>query len=471
MKVPATPPSFTKLLEQVTSKGPDKLLQIVATSGGAAPDGKYRHWDTLRYIKPPEGLTSEEWWLSIKVARMQLYTELPLIAKDGKPFRYALVDAAHRMLHYITKSASGVMHVDEVVTNPGTRDTYLVKSLIEEAITSSQLEGASTTRAAAKDMLQAGRKPRDRSEQMIYNNYQAMQFVRSVRDTPLTPEIILELHRILTQGTLDDPSAAGRLRRADEDIVVEDLFGSLLHTPPHASTLAERLEALCAFANDHGEDDRKRFLHPVLRAILLHFALGYDHPFVDGNGRTARGLFYWSLAVQGYWLSEFISISRILKKAPARYSQAYLYVETDDNDVTYFLLNQLRVTERAIRALHRYLAVKAQEIHETEQLLRHSALVSATFNYRQLSLCNHALKHPGFSYTFESHRRSHRVAYQTARTDLLALEKHGLLERLVRGRTFVFAAPIDLRRRLEGFGRAGGLRHRSGGDPSRNLER
>ncbi len=454
MKVPVSPPDLTALLEKAMRKGPERLLEIVGASGGPAPEGKYRHWDTLRHVPPPKGLTAQEWWLGVKFARFQLYQALPFTAKDGKPFKYALVAPVHRMLHSITKNASGAIRVDEVVTDPGTRDTYLVKSLVEEAITSSQLEGASTTRAAAKEMLQRGRKPRDRSEQMIYNNYRAMDFVRSVRDTPLTASIVLELHRLLTDGTLEDPAAAGRLRRPDEDIVVEDPFGIRLHTPPHANTLEARLDALCAFANDFQEDERRPFLHPVLRAVLLHFWLAYDHPFVDGNGRTARALFYWSLAVQGYWLAEFISISRILKRAPARYAEAFLYVETDEGDVTYFLLHQLHVVERAIMALHQYLEAKEKEVRETERLLRSSPLAIGVLNHRQLALLNHALKHRGFTYSFASHARSHRVTYQTARTDLLALVELGLLERLVRGRTFLFVAPGDLGLRIDKIGQS-----------------
>jgi Fic family protein len=452
MKVPVAPPHLPTLLGRVAKKRPERLLEIVGAAGGAAPDGRYRHWDTLRHVPPPKGLSSEEWWMGVKLARLQLYQQLPFTTREGRPFRYALVAPVHRMLHYVTKNASGAIRVDEVVTDPGTRDTYLVKSLVEEAITSSQLEGASTTRAAAKEMLQRGRKPRDRSERMIFNNYRAMEFVRTVGDTPLRSSVVLELHRLLTEGTLDDPTAAGRLRRPDEDVVVADSFGVRLHTPPPADMLLGRLESLCAFANSYGEDEQETFLDPVLRAILLHFWLAYDHPFVDGNGRTARALFYWSLAVQGYWLAEFISISRVLKKAPARYAEAFLYVETDDDDVTYFLLHQLRVIERAIRALHEYLVIKERETRETEQLLRGSHLATAAFNNRQLALLGHALKHQGFSYTFASHSRSHRVTYQTARTDLLALERAGLVERLVRGRTFVFVAPRDLRRRLDGLG-------------------
>jgi Fic family protein len=54
-----------------------------------------------------------------------------------------------------------------------------------------------------------------------------------------------------------------------------------------------------------------KFIHPVVRAIILHFMIGCGHLFVDGNGRTARALFYWSVLHQKYRLMEFISISCI----------------------------------------------------------------------------------------------------------------------------------------------------------------
>src|SRR5262249_21171873 len=154
--------------------------------------------------------------------------------------------------------------------------------------------------------------PRTRSEQMIFNNYQALLFLRRVVDQPLTPAIVFEVHRLLTEKTLDEPDAAGRLRRTDEHIHVSDEIGTVLHDPPPADQLAQRLEALCTFANSR---ESTPFIHPVIRSILLHLWLAYDHPFVDGNGRTARALFYWSMARHGYWLTEFLSISRIIKEA------------------------------------------------------------------------------------------------------------------------------------------------------------
>lgn len=172
-------------------------------------------------------------------------------------------------------------------------------------------------------------------------------------------------------------------------------------------------------------------------------------PFVDGNGRTARALFYWSMARAGYWLMEYVSISRLLRQAPARYSRAYLHAETDDNDATYFVIHQLDTIERAIQALHEYLARKTGERRSAESLLRHAPGISERLNHRQVALLSHALRHPDYGYTVESHRRSHRITPQTARTDLMNLAELGLLEKRKRGRAFVFFAPADLHERIE----------------------
>ncbi|MGQ0561513.1 MAG: Fic family protein [Gemmatimonadota bacterium] len=448
MKVPVSPPPISDLFERIAhKKGPEAIARLLIQGVGPAPAGKYRHWDILRHLEAPPELDHGEWWAAIKMARLQLYQNLPLRDEKDEPFKYVLHDAALRALHEIDRDASGHLRAAEQVTNPQTRDTYLVRSLIEEAITSSQLEGAVTTREVAKDMIQRGRKPRDRSERMVINTYEAMRFIREIREERLTPGIIFELQRIVTAGTLDDETAAGRLRRADEDICVLDEMGTVLHRPPPAGTLRSRLAALCDFAN--GDTDEERFLHPVMRAITIHFMLGYDHPFADGNGRTARALFYWSMAAQGYWLCEYLSISRILKRAPAKYGLSFLYTETDDNDLTYFAAYQLAVIRRAIAELHAYLARKSAEIRETVNLIRQSPFARAELNYRQLALLNHAIKHPGMLYSIESHRASHDVSYQTARTDLMDLEKAGLVEMLKIGRAFHYRSPDDLRARIE----------------------
>lgn len=407
---------------------------------GPAPDGQYRHWDTLRHIEPPSDFTSEQWWGILKMVRQSHYRTMSLLLdKEGHPFQYALVDPVLERLHRIDRDASGHLALPEQATSAEMRDRYIVNSLIEEAITSSQLEGAATTRAIAKEMIRTGRKPINKSERMIANNFRAMQFIREHTDEPLTHDFVFHIHRMVTEKTLAPDQPA--LRQPQDGIAVYSDTGLLLHKPPPAQAIAERLEKMCTFAN---EAETGIFLHPVLKAIILHFWLAYDHPFTDGNGRTARALFYWSMLKEGFWLAEYLSISRILKKAPARYGRSFLYTETDDNDLTYFILAQLRVIEQAIDALKQYLRRKAEELKSTKALLR----PSETLNHRQTALLSHALRHPGQIYTVESHQTSHAVAYDTARKDLLGLEEKGFLLKEKRSKKYVFRAPGDLTDRL-----------------------
>ncbi len=444
MKIPRQPPDYSTAMREIIAS--NRLLKIIDSGIQPAQDDRYRHWDTLRHLPPPDDLTHEEWWAGIKMARSFIRHTVPLKDIHGIPMEYTTPDIVHKLCSMIDRSATGSIQANEPIIHPSDREFYIFKSLSEEAITSSQLEGASTTREVAKEMIRSGRQPLDKSERMIYNNFQAMSFIRRIKDQPLTPEIIFEIHEMLTDGTMDDPGAAGRLRREDEQIkVYDDSTGEILHVPPSAAELEARMNAMCAFANDI---DSGKYIHPVVRAIILHFWLAYDHPFVDGNGRTARALFYWLMARQGYWLFEFISISRIIHGAPARYARAFLYTETDDCDITYFILNQLAVIRRSIDDLHEYLHRKEAELLEVRDFLTKSNLASAMFNHRQMAVLNHALHNAYAVYTVETHKRSHGVSTQTARTDLLELGTQGLLIQQKRGRSFIFVAPPDLRKRI-----------------------
>jgi len=445
MQLPATPPDYLSLLAKNTADG---MLPIFNAARSPVVAGRYLHWDELRHRTPPPELSVENWWCAVKISRQSLHRTLPLLKdKAGKPFVFGLPELVLRALHHIDRDAAGEITAAVDVATPEQRDRHIWRSLVEEAITSSQLEGASTTRQAAKSMLQEGRKPQDRSEQMIFNNYRAMEVIRQFRDDPITPERILELHRILTEATLDDPADAGRLRKTDDVRVEDHRDGTLIHQPPLAAELPQRLERLCRFANDH--EQTEPFVHPVLRAILVHFMIGYDHPFVDGNGRTARALFYWAMARQGYWLMEFLSISHILRKAPSQYVRAYLHTETDGNDTTYFIIHQLDVIRKAIAALHEYLDLTVKEQRKTEKLLTASPKLRDQLNHRQIALLTHALKHPGYRYRIEGHQRTHATAYETARSDLLALTESGLLSQSKSSKAYVFTAPQDLRKRID----------------------
>ncbi len=439
----AAAPTVDELLERLDS---DSVMAALRAPRDERAANSYLHWDKLQRLDPPEGLTSEQWWLKVKAAREDELRELPLTDSNGKPFRYGVLDRMWRRLRYIDQRCGGEVAMDEVVTSErraGRR--FLVNSLMEEAIRSSQLEGATTSRGEAKEMLRTGRTPRDRSERMIANNYRALQFMRDEMGESLSVESILELHRIVTEGTLDDPAAAGRLQRPDEQrvAVFDRDDGRPIHKPPPAAQLPERIRLLCEFANEG--DDGERFIHPVIRAVLLHFWLAYDHPFEDGNGRTARILFFWLMRVRGYWLAEYLPISRFIRIAPAQYARAFMETEADGGDTTYFLLHQLHVIERAIDDLHIYLQRKTAEVRDIELLLHDADFL----NGRQLALLTDAVRHPDASYTFDSHAQSHRVSHETARTDLRQLVDRGLLARQRKGRKHIFEPAPGLETRLK----------------------
>lgn len=448
MKIPLRPPNLYKKL---TLKGPEfafKLSALLDHIGPTTNKDEYIHWDKLRHLQLPEGVNSSElWWFAIKYARKMLYKTLPFKDKEGNNFVIATPDILLKKLNSINRTMVNFFPPAESF-NTQIRDNYLMQSLIEEAITSSQLEGASTTRDVAKEMLRTNRKPKTISEKMIFNNFKAMQFIREIKDESLTIEIIKELQRILTEGTLPEQDV-GRCRTGEDNILIYDPNdGELLHTPPPAKELNKRLQTLCDFANKPIEEE-KIFLDPIIKAILLHFMLAYDHPFVDGNGRTARALFYWYMANQKYSLIEHISISSILKQSPIPYARAFLHTETDENDTTYFIIHQLDVILKAFRSLHEYLEKKAAEIKETEELLFANLSLQAILNYRQVMLLKHALKHPNMHYKIASHRQSHNVTYDTARNDLLELAKLGLLIKQKIGKAFIFTSPPDLKKRVK----------------------
>lgn len=440
MKIPIAPPTIGDVLDRLTE---DRFKVVL--EGKPLVQGRYLHWDTVRHREPPDELSPEEWWVGIKFARDSASESMPLLDKLGKPFGLVYVAPIRQGLHEIDQSfgmTGPSSDVQDMVDAHG-RNYLLANSLMEEAIRSSQLEGASTTRARAKDMIREGRRPEDKSERMILNNFSAMERIEELAKEKLTAERVFELHRILVDGTLDDPDKAGVFREEEDNVVVELLHTvETAHVPPAAAELPDRMQRLLDFANGKTPDE---WLHPVLRSVILHFMIGYDHPFVDGNGRVARALFYWAMVRNGYPLTKFLSISKVLREAPVQYARAYLYTETDGSDLTYFVDHQIHVILRSIDSLAEYVDQKVAATRELEVELR----TSSDLNHRQLRLLGHALRNPGFAYTVRSHQNSHRIVNNTARADLVDLADKGLLVQTKRGREYVFIAPRDLQSRLK----------------------
>ena len=444
MRIPTRPPNFLDNFVKKLKENPS-FMNI----GGRPEVAEFLtkannepwNWDDCKYRAPLAQLSVEDFWILVKSYRLNK-KKLPLVDTRGEPFSYTQPSIVQHVLHRIDLQLGGnITATGPTITTDEERTRYLISSLQEEAISSSLIEGAVATREQAREMIRTERAPRDKHERMILNNYRTIRFLNERRQENLTPELLCEVQRMLTDGTLGRSDAAGRFRTEDEKIDIADFeSGEVLHTPPPASQLADRVRALCAFANAPSvASDVNEFVHPAIRAIALHFWLAFDHPFVDGNGRTARALFYWSMLRQGYWLTEYLSISSIIAGQAKQYGLAYLNAEIDDNDFTYFLIYHLRVIERSIDEFHKYVERKKAEQAKVV------ALLHGQFNARQQALLTRALKDPTARFTFESHAHSHGVTPMTARADLLDLEKRGFLTGNRVGRRFEFspAAGID----------------------------
>ncbi len=433
MPRPPKPPEFDPATD-AASRAIDALSDEGFEQAARLCRDRYHHWDKVRFIARDRGLDPETLWFMVKFWRMSPRRLLLLEGGEDEFLSFTDHDAILREQMHIDQQLGGrITFDDNTPITENQRDRFVISSLMEEAIASSQLEGASTVHRVAKEMLRENRKPRDRGERMIVNNYHAMHFIREHRRTPMSPEMIVEMQRMLTQDTLERPDECGRLRAAGEPVVVEDQYGELLHRPPDAESLDERLEGICAFAN--GAQPEDEFIHPFVRACALHFQLAYDHPFCDGNGRTARLLFYWSMLRAGYWLFEFLPISRLIYRSPAKYGKAFLFVETDEFDLTYFLIYKARVLRMARESLRDYLARKRSEATRTRRFL-----VDLGINDRQRAVLLDATENPTRELTIKEYQASQGISYFTARSDLLGLEEIGLLDRRVVGRTFLFTA-------------------------------
>ncbi len=443
MRIPQTPPDPYKLIEQFSPKT-QRAVYLYRDKSSS-----YYHWDEIRHRPAPNDFSTEQWWTALKFFRLGLRQDLPFADNKGLPLGYTVPLWLQEQLHYVDQQAGGSITSSspEALGNKEEQQRYLISSLMEEAITSSQLEGAATTLLVAKEMLRTNRAPRDLSERMISNNYFAMKMIEEFEGDPLSPELLLGFHKTLTENTLKESNQVGRFRNPGEEADVVDFEGNSLHRGVAPAHIEKEIAKLCAFANE--ENQGIQFIHPVVRAIILHFWLAWLHPFCDGNGRTARALFYWSLQRSGYWLFKYISISEIIRKAPAKYVRAFLYTETDENDVTYFIHYHMGVILQALEQFHQHAQKSQQRIQAVDYSLRNSQI---NFNYRQLALLSNAIRHPNARYTFKSHATSHKISIPTARTDLNSLADLGFLNKRIVSQTHVYSPVEGLQEKLKALG-------------------
>ena len=403
MHVPRNPPDTERILADPKNAG----IILSEDVGRYAKDfnERYLHWSEVRH-RDTGNIDPDIVWTRMKLAREDNCARLSL---DSTVFRYVVTENVLKGIReFDMKAGYGTISESDRLLEKG---CYSAESLMEESIASSQAEGAVTTTRKAREMLRMNLRPRDRSEKMILNNYRAMLFIKKHLYGALTPEFIKKVHTIVANDTMDE-RFIGRFRDNDDVVVQDAVTGEVFHQPVPAERLDAYIGQLCDFVN---RDDA---LHPLIKGMIMHYAFAYIHPFEDGNGRVARSLFYWYELGNGYPIMEYLSLSRYIRDHKGRYGEAYVFGETDDNDMTYFLLYNLGALIDSAENFQTYLNRRTEE--ERSVRTRISEL-----NDRQVSIMTDAMK--GESVTVRSVMARYGVSLNTARTDIRILLERGLL--------------------------------------------
>ncbi|RUT78016.1 Fic family protein [Ancylomarina longa] len=341
--------SVIKLMIELQSNGLLKSIQ-----------DNYLYWDKLKY--KAQQYDPVKLWSAVKFHRR---INSSVVKFGENKFSFMLTDYIQRSLHSFDMHFGGTLS-----SNIGIAETdkkkFIISSLIEEAISSSQIEGANTTRKKAKEMIHKEQKPKSKDELMILNNFITMQEIAESKDEELTPKKILFIHRLISNNTLDNKEDEGRFRKDNDIFVVNTSSSETVHTPPNFEEIPRLIEDLCLFFNSDTDD----FIHPIVKGCIIHFILAWIHPFADGNGRTSRALFYWYMLKKGYWMTEYLSISRIIKGSKNQYEKAFLYTESDGNDLSYFITYHIKTLEKAVEALKSYINRKQKEVSQASKFLK-----------------------------------------------------------------------------------------------------
>ena len=312
-------------------------------------------------------------------------------------------------------------------------ENELIKdSLIEEALYSSVIEGAFSTMKRLRELVEKERKPVDINDQMVLNNYHAMQFILQEKHKELSVDFILKLHKIVTEKTLfEDEAYAGRFR--DDMVYVKDKRRDIvIYTPPSAGQIEPAMKQLIEWVNEKND---AHFIHPLIKASFIHFYFVYIHPFFDGNGRTARALFYYFMIKNGYEFFKYFSISVVVQKTKIQYYKAIKDTEDCNADITYFLLYMATTILESIHLVTEHITQHYQRDFVFIRLKEKGILLSV----RQEKFLKRFLVSDKRAITIKAYKDWFKVVYETARRDLEDLTAKGILLKSKHRRQFMYS--------------------------------
>ena len=217
---------------------------------------------------------------------------------------------------------------------PESLDRLVEIAKVQSTESSNEIEGIRTTNTRLKQLVSEKTTPKNRDEQELAGYRDALAVIHeSFEYIPLTPNYLLQLHKILYSHSLKD--VGGKFKNVQNYISATDNEGKqfTLFTPPAPYETPDMTSELCdEFNRAIAECDVDPL---ILIPIFIHDFLCI-HPFLDGNGRMSRLLTTLLLYRSGYMVGKYISLEAKIAKNKNLYydaleqSQAGWHEDKDD---------------------------------------------------------------------------------------------------------------------------------------------
>jgi Fic family protein len=256
----------------------------------------------------------------------------------------------HNLLTYISKIETAKAMIDNSPIVPAWEAKFRDDALTRTIHYGTKIEGNDLTKEQAEQIIrldntvdsqsvvqQSGIIARERDIQEVINYRNVMNWIdqweRFVsKPLSISEDILKTLHKLTTQRIIE-PQYIGSYR--DKQVVVKSATnGAVAFRPPVSVEIPFLIDEFFEWLNS----DAARQIHPIFRAAITHYQIVYIHPFIEGNGRTARALATLVLYSSGYDFKKFFSIEKYFDDDVERYYQALLSIQQQENhDMTYWL--------------------------------------------------------------------------------------------------------------------------------------
>lgn len=207
-------------------------------------------------------------------------------------------------------------------------------ALLRATHASTAIEGNPLTLEEVSKLAQ-GRKvtATRREKQEVLNYLDVLRNIEKYQEKgKITEKVILKLHRDVTKGALEYPSFEGKYRNR-QVYVGNRTTGEVIFMPPPSEKISFLMKE---FINWLNSDDASQ-LHPILVAGLSHYEFVRIHPFVDGNGRTARALATLILYLREFDIKRFFALDDYYDSDRSAYYNALKSVDPETLDLTFWL--------------------------------------------------------------------------------------------------------------------------------------